>query len=266
MLLSRSWYYLSSVLTMVLGIRNWPMMVAVFLGVPVRKPVVVELRKSGHRFRVRTPMDIWIIKETCLDQDYEKASVALRDGWTIVDIGAGLGDFAIHAAGGRPHANVYAYEPFPESFYLMQQNVELNGLTNIRMFPEAVGSGVSEATLFLDAPEAVQLSTVSNADHARVQKRVEVPSTTLDRILDDHDLHSCDFLKIDCEGAEYEILFSTSDRSLQKIKHVCLEYHDGVTQYSHEDLAAFFHSKNFQVRLQANRVHPHLGLLYAFRA
>src|SRR5574337_475143 len=139
MLISRLLYYVSSIPTLLIGVRNWPVMLAAFLRLPLRKPFTVDLR-DGLRFRARTVMDVWIIKETCLDRDYETASVPLQDGWTILDIGAGLGDFAIHAARQSPHGVVYAFEPFPESFALLRENARLNGLEYVRMFPYAVGA------------------------------------------------------------------------------------------------------------------------------
>ena len=97
MLLSRWWYYLTSIPTLMLGIRNWPTMLACFLHLPVRRPFVLELR-NGLCFWVRTPMDIWIIKEVCLDHQYEHASTEFQDGWIVLDVGAGLGEFAITVA------------------------------------------------------------------------------------------------------------------------------------------------------------------------
>jgi hypothetical protein len=113
------WYYLVSMLTLLRGLKNWPLAGALLARWPVRQPVV-ELRPSGLRFRVRTFMDVWIIKETCLDRDYERVGTDLQDGWNVVDIGAGLGDFTVYAARRCPHGTVYAYEPFPESFALLQ--------------------------------------------------------------------------------------------------------------------------------------------------
>jgi len=208
-------------------------------------------------------MDIWVIKETCLDRDYETASTILEDGWSIIDIGAGLGDFSIDIARRHAHSTVYAYEPFPESFTLLQENVELNRLNNVRIFPSAVGAESSSLmTLYPGKSEAVQYSTVS-VGNLTVANAVQVPSTTLDQIFEDLALQKCDFLKIDCEGAEYEILFNTSKQTLNKIKHICLEYHNGVTQFGHEDLVRFFQEKGFQVNLHPNRVHQDLGFLYA---
>lgn len=264
MLISRLFYYLSSIPTLLTGVRNWPVVVAAFLRLPIRRPFVVELR-SGVRFQARTAMDVWIIKETCLDRDYETASVPLQDGWTILDIGAGLGDFAIHAARQNPRGVVYAFEPFPESFALLEENVRLNGLENVRMFPYAVGAARTGRLRLYATGEAVQHRTAGAASAAPAPV-VEVTSVSLDQIFEEHNLPRCDFLKMDCEGAEYEILLNASDRTLSRIRHVCLEYHEGVTPYAREDLARFLRDRGFRVALRPNPVHRQLGFLHAANA
>src|SRR3712207_2539926 len=98
MLLSRAAYYAASIPTLLLGVRNPARVLATMLGFPVRRPFVLALRGSGLRLWVRGRMDVWIVKETCLDRDYERGGIALRDGWVVVDIGAGLGDFSVQAA------------------------------------------------------------------------------------------------------------------------------------------------------------------------
>ena len=72
---SRLRYYLTSIPTLLWGVRNWPTVIAGLSGLPAASPVVVTLR-DGLRFRVRTLLDIWILKETCLDCQYERASVS----------------------------------------------------------------------------------------------------------------------------------------------------------------------------------------------
>jgi hypothetical protein len=92
---------------------------------------------------------------------------------------------------------------------------------------------------------------------------MEVPTTTLDAIVAELQLEHCDFLKIDCEGAEYEILLNARPATLRKMRHICLEYHDGSTGHSHHELVALFEANGFAVRLQPNPAHRHTGLIYA---
>src|SRR5438876_454532 len=94
-----------------------------------RRPLLVRLR-TGERFWVSTAMDVWILKESCLDRFYEKDGTIVQDGWNVIDIGAGMGDFAISVALRCPNSTVYAFEPFPESIAKLNDHRELNGTTN----------------------------------------------------------------------------------------------------------------------------------------
>ena len=259
MIFSRLSYYLSSIPTLLLGVKNWLTMIAAFVGLPVPEYLVINLR-NGCRFQVRTPMDIWIIKETCLERQYERESVEIEDGWNVIDIGAGLGDFAICVAKRHPQCTVYAYEPLPESFALLEANMTLNQVENVKPFPHAVGNEAGYIDLHIVSSEAVQQSTAFETER---KQSIRVPSTTLDQIIAEMAPAQCDYLKMDCEGAEYEILFSASDTTLQRIKHICLEYHDGVTELSHQDLVQFLSAKGFTVKLTPNPAWKHLGFLYA---
>lgn len=261
MRLSRWRYYLSSIPALLRGVRGWP---GVLARLALRAPAVVELRPSGLRFEVRSLLELWIVKETCLDREYERASVPLADGWTIVDVGAGIGEFAVDAASRVPHGRVLAFEPAPESFALLERNVERNRIANARLHALAVTARTGEVELRRPSREAAQ-SVAATGREADGGGAARVPSTTLERVFRDEDLERCDFLKIDCEGAEYEILFATPAATLAKIRHVCLEYHDGVTPWSHRDLVRFFEHEGFRVRLTPSRAHADLGLLHAER-
>lgn len=261
-LLSRWWYYLTSIPTLMLGIRNWPAMLACFLHLPVARPFVLELR-NGLRFWVRTPMDIWIIKEVCLDHQYERASTEFQDGWIVLDIGAGLGEFAVTVALQNPSGSVYAYEPFAPSLGLLTDNLGLNHVTTVQAFPYAIAAEAGRASMLI-ASEAVAHSTVAVAG-VPSQTITGVQSVTLDQIFADLQLSRCDYLKMDCEGAEYSVFLKSVPAALQRIQRLCLEYHDNLTQWSHHDLVPFFQEQGFRVRLTPSPAYAHLGLLYAER-
>ena len=111
-------YYLTSFVTLVRGVRNWPVLFR--LRGQGGNGTQLELR-DGTRFAVRSLMDAWIVKETNLDRDYEVHGATIQDGWIVVDIGAGLGDFTVFAARRTPHGRVFAYEPAPDSVALLER-------------------------------------------------------------------------------------------------------------------------------------------------
>lgn len=67
MLGSRLRYYLKSIYTLFFGVKNRSTLLAVMLRLPIKRPAVLHL-ENGLVFRVRTAMDVWIIKETWLSR------------------------------------------------------------------------------------------------------------------------------------------------------------------------------------------------------
>ena len=259
-MISRLNYYLSSLPTLVGNIQSWG---ALFRLLLLKRPVVMKFRR-GLTVKVRSLMDIWIVKETCLDRDYEVNGVEIEDGWQVIDIGAGLGDFVLSVAHSRPNCQIWAFEPFPESFQLLEENVALNRLQLVFVRQTAVSGQTGSMKMALTGA-AVQHITY-DAETAVVQHTaptIEVKSQSLEDLFLQENLTHCDFLKIDCEGGEFDILLNASPQTLSKIRHICLEYHDNATAHTHSELKTFLEANNFAVQLTPNPVHHYLGLLYA---
>lgn len=252
-------YYMSSVLTLLKWVKNWYVLPLLML---CKRPTIIALR-TGYKFRVRSLMDVWIVKETCLDRNYESSSIRIEDGWTVVDIGAGIGDFSISVAKEHPSCRIYAFEPFPESFDLLRENLRLNMVSNVVAFQAAVGS--ESGKMFLATTgEAVQHTTVRGVVPSSTAT-VEIQGLSLEELFQLNGLKRCDFMKMDCEGCEFEVLLNASPRILERISHICLEYHDGFIGFVHTDLMSYLQQNGFRTRITANPVHDYLGLLYAYR-
>jgi len=258
---SRLRYYLTLIPISFYSIKNRAMMLALLFRLPILKPILLRFR-DGTQFRVRTAMDVWIIIETYLGHTYEQYNFDIQNDWLIIDIGAGLGEFSITAAKKCPNGVVYAYEPFRESFELMQENILLNHALNVTAYPCAVAGSLGPMQLKTGAGVPVLYSTAMDDGHTGKHDAI-VQATTLDRIFETLHVEKCDLIKIDCEGAEYEILFYTSPSTLQRIERICLEYHNGITKYTHLDLVTFLESNDFSVIAKPSPVHSHTGLLFA---
>lgn len=257
-------YYLRSIPTLLQGVRNWYTTARLFLGMPAGDHTIVEL-KDGARFKVRSFMDVWILKETYLERDYERYGTTIRDTWTVIDIGAGLGDFAISIALQHPDCQIYAFEPFSESFRLLEENLALNQITNVRALPYAVGS--TAGSMYLDTstgvPVKFQATTAPSPTDDHQAKHVHALSLT--EVFEELELSHCDFLKVDCEGCEFDIFMEASSETLERISHICLEYHEGISGHSYDELVTFFEKHGLRVKVHFNPVHRHLGFLYAHR-
>ena len=255
-------YYLSSISTILLGMRPIGSILRLFLGLPVPRPLI--LRLDGARFRVSTRMDVWILKESCLDRDYERGA-RIEPDWTVVDVGAGMGDFTVHAARLCPRGTVYAFEPLPESFARLEEHLRVNGIGNASAFPEAIASADGMLALYTVTGLSGQHRTAGDGTN-RAGVPIAVRAATLASTFERLGIARCDFLKIDCEGAEFEILLGLPDAALSRIARIALEYHDHVTEHSHEELVAFLEARGFRVRVHPSPAWRELGFLYAENA
>jgi FkbM family methyltransferase len=277
MLISRLAYYLSSIPTLVIGVENWWLLGLLVLRLRGRDEPVLRLRPERGspktsapnargiplRLRVRTAMDVWVIKEVCLDRDYE-GGVPLQDGWTLLDVGAGIGDFSISVAKRFPLSRVIALEPFPPSYRLLLENMRLNNATNVEALAYALGAGSGPQRLRAGRAEPGQSSTVRHGAGVTAAEE-EVPGRSLSALFEELGITRCDFLKMDCEGAEYEILMTADQGTLARVRHVALEYHDRYTRHSHKELAEFLRAQGFLVRTKPSRAHREIGYLFATR-
>jgi FkbM family methyltransferase len=257
---SRWLYYLSSIPTILGGMRPRGAVLRLFLGLPVRRPLEITLG-SGLRFRVRTRMDAWVLKETCLDRDYERQTRLGRD-WTVVDVGAAMGDFTVHAARLCPGGTVHAFEPLPESFARLEEHVRVNGVTNVRASAVAIAGQEGTLALYTVTGLSGQHRTAGDGTSAEAPL-ITVRAMTLGQAFERHGIARCDLLKIDCEGAEFEILLGLAPEVFSRIARIVLEYHDHVTAHTHEELARLLEERGFDVTVRANPAWRELGFLFA---
>jgi FkbM family methyltransferase len=140
----------------------------------------------------------------------------------FLDIGAHIGVFSLTVLELFPDALVFAYEPAPSSFPFLVQNIELNGAQErVRAEREAVTDRNGTVDLFTDD----SASSVSSLGLPRPgHRKAPVRSVAFDDIV-----RRCpqqiDFMKIDCEGGEYDIILGASPDSWQGVRYLALEYH-----------------------------------------
>lgn len=256
-------YYAYSVFEMVFHFKNWLTMVPLFLHRTPSGMRKLKLSNPQIEIMVRSAMDVWSVKETFLDQFYTRYGVAVQDGWTVVDVGAGIGDYCLYAAHSNPKVKLYAFEPYPGSFSLLKKNLALNEIENVHTFQKAVWSRTGELGLDLASGEPLQISSQEKLNELQGAESISVEAVSLESLITAEKIKKIDLLKMDCEGAEYEILFNTPEKTLQRVDRIIMEYHNLDQDHTHPALAAFLEVRGFRVKCHSNFVHDHIGYLYA---
>ncbi len=211
----------------------------------------IELR-NGLSFRVSGLLDLLILKETLVDDAYGLGDLEgpVR---CIVDVGAGFGDFAILAATRFPDVEVLAFEPLPAAFDLLEENIARNAIENVDARRVAVGTRTS-TTLVAGRHQA--LTSTTGAGEALV-----APAQTLESLLDGRVV---DLLKVDCEGAELDVL--ESGGALGRVGRIVVEYHRRLLRDADRCVTRVLVERGFEVRVRPDPYDPDLGYLFAARS
>lgn len=146
-------------------------------------------------------------KDGCL---YEKDSLLFffnkvdpNKEFNIVDIGAQTGLYTLYAKY-LPKSKFYAFEPFPKSLAILKQNLFINNIENVEIFPFAVADKSGKSKLNV-CKSHNGLHTMGNPIRFNDIETIDIETKTLDEMFHDKNI-PIDFLKIDTEGCEYSIL------------------------------------------------------------
>jgi FkbM family methyltransferase len=180
---------------------------------------------------------------------------------TIVDVGANVGSFAVYAAQSCPEARIFCYEPEQRNFSLLRQNLHINGLEGrVAAFQCAVASRNGSRKL------AVSVSQLNAFDDLRDGASHQVVGCrTLRDIRTEHGLHTLDLLKMNCEGAEYEILEACSDSDYDGILNIRLEYHNLDARRNGDALRRSLDARGYRIERFTRRL-TDSGFIWATRA
>lgn len=214
--------------------------------------------RSGMKFKARIG-DVSSIFECWLFKEYlPKDTQTLKAGATVVDIGASIGLFSLYAAAEHPKNRIFSYEPAPRSFQLLSENIRANNLEKkVKAYNAAITSTKGERPFYVPVYET--LGTL----YVKKGVRMNVKGLTLDDVI--AEAGNIDFLKMDTEGAEYEILLNANCNILRKIKAISLEYHDDIPDHHHSEILKALNDKGYNVEILHKHKNETTGIIFAYR-
>lgn len=141
------------------------------------------------------------------EPDLELLHQRLRPGDVFVDGGAHVGLFTLVAAKiVGPEGKVFAFEPHPETFRRLQRNVELNGLRNVHLHPEALGKEEGTARFTLLHGDHAPWSHLGDPTETTASSVVDVRVVSLPKIIPVALWPRVRLIKLDLEGGEVAVL------------------------------------------------------------
>jgi FkbM family methyltransferase len=206
--------------------------------------------KLDHSF---SPFEaLWIpeILEELWIKNVYKDIFGERTDMVVIDAGANVGlatqYFYDHCK------QIYSIEPSPENFEALAKNKEVNGWDKVKLYNAALANHDGNATLSINSGNRTANSITNNWGHGNEN----VKAITIKTIFDENKIESLDFLKMDIEGAEDQVIESPEFAEIApKIKAMIVEYHNGGWERLHDIITQL----GFQSQREAT---PTVNFLY----
>ena len=167
---------------------------------------------------------------------------SVNDKPLIIDCGANIGTSVLYFKKLYPQSMIKAFEPDPGIYSILQQNIDTAKFENIHLFNKAVWTKDSVLNFHSEGSDAGSISDNGGPN-------LKVKAIQLSKFLAECP-QNIDLLKIDIEGAEYEVLLSCKDQ-LSKVDNIFVECHKfpNQPQRIHEVLK-MFEDLNFRYYIQ----------------
>jgi FkbM family methyltransferase len=194
-----------------------------------RRRDVLELARISASTRIKLDPalnldSLPVIREVLVERAYADFFPFYEQA-TVVDVGAHKGYFSLFAWNNLAvRSRIIAVEPSSANFRCLTANISTNN------------AGIEPVNCAVFREDGKQTLMISDSKNHSLYGRSENPlsgdtgetieSVTLEHLLDRHNVPSVDFLKMDCEGAEYEIFFNTAPDVFKRIRTISLEFHD----------------------------------------
>jgi len=189
------------------------------------------LKREDYGFQIRRDaedpsddhnLDYKVINETWIENVYRINEGQFFGEGVFVDVGANIGAVSIFVDSFNKNRDddskirVYAVEPEPNNLYLLNENIKYNPIENITVVNNAIWH------------EEKMVSISNRGGNSSIvdleEDGAEVLAITLETLFSTYDIKEVDVMKIDIEGAEFDLILKTPPETLAKINKLVLEF------------------------------------------
>jgi FkbM family methyltransferase len=219
--------------------------------------MLLEFSVPKYDYKVSCPIDKEDFIIMAIHEDEIIEHFSPEDGDIVIDVGAHMGRYTIISSK-RVGVNgkVVAIEAHPDNFEILNRNIKLNKLTNVMTLNYAAYSKQTKLKLYLPDEElgytghhTTMFNFVSTRHNVKAEEKfIEVNANTLDYILQQNGIREVNWIKIDVEGAEFEVLKGATN-IISKSKDIALliEVH-GHDNY--KPIVEFLNVYNFKIEFE----------------
>ena len=222
-----------------------------------------NLHFNNQDFKVytRSQADKSIIKEIFELREYKEVEAIIKSAKDpIIDGGAQAGFFSLYCRALNPDVKILAIEPDENNLELLNQHLEINKIKNVEVIPAALAGQRGLRDFFISSDS--HNHSLFKVLVPKINKNSKVKTYSLDDLLKEQGIKEVALLKLDIEGAEYEVLGNFQD--WKKIKNIVLEYHD-FGDFKHQELEKILSANGFKVKTRSSKFDKNLGFIFAVK-
>ena len=147
---------------------------------------------------------------------------------TFFDVGSNIGYYSIIAGKINADLRVYAFDPSPGPFLYLLENVEINGVKNVKPFQMALSDENGTFSFhvpFMTKYPYLKHNTLGGSGHLSHVRdnpfpyKVEVTAQKLDSFISDNNIEGIDLIKLDVEEAEH-LVIAGGRQSISKFRPI----------------------------------------------
>lgn len=165
--------------------------------------------------------DFYIFFEVFVDACYDNEGIVSAKP-VVLDIGANVGFFTLRIKQRHPQARVWCFEPLPSNFERLNRNIASAGVSDVACHCAGVSDRSGQMTLYVH-PSNTGGHTILPAHAEEEAEKVSARIFSMAEALDLVDAPVIDLLKVDCEGAEKQIILSLTAEDSKRIRAIIYE-------------------------------------------
>jgi FkbM family methyltransferase len=167
-----------------------------------------------------------MVEQVFNQDEYNIRKMNFEDGDVVVDIGANVGSVSLYIAKKYPNVKIYSFEAHPINYKNLIRNIESNNITNIVAHNLAVSHADNELINITLSPNNTGSSSIFKSSKTDSELlNFEVNTICLDTIISTNNIKKIKFLKIDCEGSEFDILENFKQIDSVEVVNMSVEIH-----------------------------------------
>lgn len=189
---------------------------------------------------------------------YNNDFIDVEENDIVVDIGFNFGLFSVLSLNKNPQ-RIIGFEPNKRLVSIFRDNFKSDKIEVI----QAAVSNQNGTTIFYENSDTGMSTIINNITKSDINDEYVVDTINFNDFIIKNNINRIDYLKVDCEGAEYDIFQSISNEYLSNnIKKIALEFHHNLQDIKVQTLIDKLQSCKFTLKIISDE-NSSLGLIYA---